>query len=205
MVTAEAVEPGDRIWTVPNALSFLRLLGVPVLLWLILAEHADRVAFVLLMASGISDYLDGQLARRLHQTSRLGALLDPLADRLYIASTVIALTVRGVVPVALLVVLALRDVVLAATLPALRRVGLKALPVSYLGKAATLNLLYAFPLLLLGGGGGHHGALETAVRPLGWAFVLWGTALYWTAAAVYLVQVRRLTSSRGPTRLEAAS
>lgn len=190
----------DRVLTVPNVLSALRLLGVPVFLWLVLGPHHDRVAFVLLMVSGATDYLDGYLARRLHQVSRLGALLDPLADRLYIASTVLALTIRDVIPLWLLLVLVARDLYLAALLPVLRRHGYGPLPVSYLGKAATFNLLYAFPFLLLSSG---HDALATWTRPTGWAFALWGTALYLYAAGLYTAQVRDLVADH-PSAAAAA-
>jgi CDP-diacylglycerol--glycerol-3-phosphate 3-phosphatidyltransferase len=187
-----AVETGaaaERVLTVPNLLSFARLGGVPVFIWLVLGPHEDRIAFVLLMFSGFTDYLDGYLARRLHQTSRLGTLLDPLADRLYVASTVVALCIRGITPWWLLGVLAARDIVLATFLPLLQRAGYGPLPVSYLGKAATLNLLYAFPLLLLIAA---HDTLATVARPLGWAFVLWGTVLYVVTGALYVAQATRL-------------
>lgn len=200
----DATPPGgdavDRVLTVPNVLSALRLLGVPVFLWLVLGPHHDRVAFVVLMVSGATDYLDGYLARRLHQVSRLGALLDPLADRLYIASTVLALTIRHVIPLWLLLVLVARDLYLAALLPVLRRHGYGPLPVSYLGKAATFNLLYAFPFLLLSSG---HDALATWTRPIGWAFALWGTALYLYAAGLYTAQVRDLVADH-PSAAAAA-
>ncbi|MHB8340280.1 MAG: CDP-alcohol phosphatidyltransferase family protein [Mycobacteriales bacterium] len=175
--------------TIPNALSALRLAGVPVFLVLVLGPHADGAALIVLLVSGLTDYLDGKLARLLHQESRLGQLLDPLADRLYILSTIVALTVRGIVPIWLAVVLGSRDLVLVAFLPVLHRLGYGPLPVHYLGKAATFNLLYAFPLLLLAAG---HGTLATVARPLGWAFTLWGTSLYWWAAVLYGVQVRQL-------------
>jgi CDP-diacylglycerol--glycerol-3-phosphate 3-phosphatidyltransferase len=185
----EAGAAAERVLTVPNLLSFARLGGVPVFIWLVLGPHEDRIAFVLLMFSGFTDYLDGYLARRLHQTSRLGTLLDPLADRLYVASTVVALCIRGITPWWLLGVLAARDIVLAAFLPLLQRAGYGPLPVSYLGKAATLNLLYAFPLLLLIAA---HDTLATVARPLGWAFVLWGTVLYVVTGALYVAQATRL-------------
>jgi cardiolipin synthase len=182
---AEPVEEGcrmtaptasDRIWTIPNALSALRLVGVPVFLWLVLG--------------GISDYLDGKLARVLNQMSRLGVLLDPLADRLYILSTIIALTIRGIVPVWFAVLLLARDAALLALPPLLRRIGVGVtLPVHYLGKAATFNLLYAFPLLLLSAGDSW---LATAARPVGWAFAIWGTALYWWSGLLYFVQAGQL-------------
>ena len=98
----------DRIWTIPNMMSFARLLGVPVFLWLLLAEQADGWAFVLLVLAGISDWLDGAVARATGQVSRLGELLDPLADRLYIAATVIGLAMRGIIPWWLVIVLTAR-------------------------------------------------------------------------------------------------
>ncbi len=186
----------DRIWTVPNVLSFLRLLGVPLFLWLILQDDptADYWAVALLMVSGFTDYLDGVLARRLHQISRLGQLLDPLADRLYIIATLLGLALRDIVPWWLVIALLARDVVLAATLPILRRLGYGPLPVHFLGKAATFNLLYAFPLLLLGDGSG---TLALVARVVGWAFAIWGSALYWWAGLLYLWQVRQLAREAG--------
>ena len=87
-----------RVVTVPNALSVLRLLGVPLFLWLLLGPHADIAALVVLALSGLSDWADGVLARKLHQESRLGALLDPAVDRLYILATLIGLTLRHIIP-----------------------------------------------------------------------------------------------------------
>jgi len=191
---ASAPAPAARIWTIPNLLSALRLLGVPVFLWLALGPHADWVALAILVFAGISDYLDGYLARALNQTSRIGALLDPLADRLYILATIVALTVREIIPWWLAVAVIGRDVAITLLLVPMRRLGLgTALPVHYLGKAATLNLLYAFPLLLLADG---HGTLSTVVRPLGWAFAIWGTALYWWAGMLYAFQVAGIAWSR---------
>lgn len=180
------------ILTIPNALSAARLLGVPVFLWLLLGPHADGVALAILMASGITDWADGALARRLNQTSRLGALLDPLADRLYILATLLGLCLRHIIPWWLAALIVARDLALLATLPALRRRGLTALPVHYLGKAATFNLLYAFPLLLVGA---HAGTLGDVAKPIAWAFTIWGTGLYLWAGALYLVQVRRLVNA----------
>ena len=181
----------DRVWTVPNLLSVLRLLGVPLFLWLALGPEANGWAFLVLAFGGFSDYADGKIARRFNQTSRLGALLDPAADRLYILATIVALTVRGIIPVWLAVLIPGRDVLLAVTVvPLLRRLGYgPALPVNFAGKAATLNLLYAFPLLLLSVGSG---TLAEVARPVGWAFTAWGTALYWWAGLLYVEQVRRL-------------
>jgi cardiolipin synthase (CMP-forming) len=183
----------DRIVTWPNALSAARLAGVPVFLWLIIGPRtatADWIAVGILAAAGLSDWLDGKLARMLNQTSRLGQLLDPAADRLYIAATLIGLAVRAIIPWWLVGLLAARELAVGAALWLLRQqTGYAALQVSLVGKAATLCLMYAFPLLLLGA---HAWDAATAVRVLGWAFAIWGTALYWWAALLYLTQVRGL-------------
>jgi cardiolipin synthase len=188
----------DRVLTIPNALSALRLAGVPVFLWLVLGPRtaaADYWAVALLIVAGATDWLDGKLARALNQGSRLGQLLDPAADRLYIVATLVALAVRAIIPWWLLGILALREVVVGVALAVLkRRTGLGTLQVSFVGKAATLCLLYAFPLLFLGD---HPGWGGTLARVIGWAFAIWGTALYWWAAMLYLTQVRRLGATGG--------
>jgi cardiolipin synthase len=176
----------NRVWTLPNALSVLRLLGVPVFLWLLLGPEADGWAVAVLMLSGFSDWLDGKLARWLDQSSKLGALLDPAADRLYIVCTLVALALRDVVPVWLVALLLGREVVLGVMLLVLRWYGYPPLQVHYLGKAATLLLLYAFPGLLLADGSGR---LATAIEPFAWAFTIWGTALYLVAGIFYAIQV----------------
>jgi cardiolipin synthase len=176
----------DRVWTVPNALSVLRLLGVPLFLWLLLGPEADRWAVAVLMVSGFTDWLDGKLARWLDQSSRLGALLDPAADRLYIVSTLVALALRGIVPGWMVALLLGREVVLGVMLLVLRAYGYPPLQVHYLGKAATLLLLYAFPGLLLADGTGW---LATVIEPFAWAFTIWGTALYVLAGLFYVIQV----------------
>jgi cardiolipin synthase (CMP-forming) len=179
----------DRVVTIPNILSFVRLLGVPLFLWLVLGPHADGWALVVLLVSGVTDYLDGKLARSLNQTTRLGQVLDPVADRLYILAVVIGLAMRDIIPWWLAVALPMRDVFLWCLVPFLRTRGYSALPVHFLGKAATANLLYAFPLLLLGDGSG---VLALLAKVFGWAFAIWGTALYWWAGVLYAWQVRTL-------------
>jgi cardiolipin synthase len=182
----------DRVWTVPNALSILRLLLVPVFAVLILTER-DAAAIVVLMVSGFTDYADGKLARRFGQVSRLGQLLDPSADRLYILVTLLGLAYRDVVPWWLVGALVVRDLALTASLPVLASHGHGPLEVTYLGKAATFNLLYAFPLLLLGSG---EGTLAEAALAVGWGFAWWGTALYVYTGLDYLRQVAGLVRDR---------
>src|SRR5215475_14526670 len=138
-------EAGDRILTIPNAISVARLAGVPVFLWLVLGlPHTaakDWWAVGLLIASGLSDWLDGKIARALNQQSRLGQLLDPAADRFYIVATVISLAVRAIIPWWLVAVLAVRELLLGVVLLLLRRRGWGPLQVSFAGKTATLCLL----------------------------------------------------------------
>jgi cardiolipin synthase len=175
-----------RVLTVPNLFTFLRLAGVPLFLWLVLGAHADGWAVVVLAVGGSSDWVDGFLARRLNQTSRLGELLDPLADRLYIVATVIALTIREVIPLWFTLALLARELLLGACLLVLRRYGYGPPPVHYVGKAATFILLFALPtLLLLKVSPG----TEWWTYPAGWSLAWWGLVLYWIAALIYVVQV----------------
>lgn len=174
----------DRTLTLPNVLSTIRLLGVPIFLWAIVAGH-DVVALVTLMASGLTDYMDGKIARKFHMESRLGQFLDPIADRLYILTTLIGLAWRDIIPVWLVLVLISREVAMALMLLYLRSRGQVGLPVHFVGKAATFNLLYAFPLLLLGQA---DGVAAAVALPLGLAFAVWGTALYLWSGALYLAQ-----------------
>ena len=186
-----------KIWTVPNALSVLRLLGVPLFFYLVLGPEADGWAVILLGISGATDYLDGVIARRYGQESAIGRLLDPAVDRLYIVAVLVGLALRDIVPWWLVLGLFARDLVLGAALLVLRRHGYGPPPVHFIGKAATFCLLYAFPLLFLGDG---DGAWATVARVLGWAVVVWGTGLYWWAGVLYLVQVRRLVSPKATVK-----
>lgn len=177
----------DRVWTIPNLLSFLRLLGVPLFLYLLLAHPPhDGWALVVLAVSAFTDWADGKLARLLGQYSKLGELLDPAADRLYIFATLIAFVVRDFIPWWVAALIIGRDLVLAVGLRVVRLHGYQALPVHYLGKAATFCLLYAFPLLLLAQGGS---ALARLAQPFGIAFTVWGMLLYLWSGALYVGQV----------------
>ena len=201
MVERETGEHGtagrvsDRVLTIPNALSLVRLIGVPVFLWAIFAER-DVLALVVLAGSGLTDYLDGKLARAMGLESRLGELLDPIADRLYILTTIVGLAWRDIIPWWLVAILVAREVFMAVVMLRVRSLGQIGLPVHFVGKAATFNLLYAFPVLLLA-------QVSESVRewaePLGWAFVWWGTALYWLGAYIYVLQLRDLREFRART------
>ena len=191
MGTAVTRDRTREVLTIPNVLSMLRLGLLPVFLWLVLGPDAHGPAVVVLMVIGISDWLDGALARKLDQASPLGAVLDPVADRLYVLVAVVGLAASDAIPVWLALFLAARDLVLWGLVPVLRTRGYSALPVHFLGKAATAALLYAFPLLLLGTG---DSTVEVGARVLGWAFAIWGTGMYWWAGVLYAWQVRTLVT-----------
>ena len=189
----DATQPvSSRVLTVPNALSALRLVGVPVFLWAILTEQ-DTLAIVLLVASGITDWLDGRIARQYGLVSRVGQLLDPIADRLYIVTTLLGLAWREIIPWWLVAVLLARELFMAVVVLIAKRHGWVGLPVHFAGKAATFNLLFAFPLLLLADG---DGTWAHIAEPVGWAFVWWGTALYWLSGILYALQLRHLLATR---------
>jgi cardiolipin synthase len=174
-----------QLRTIPNLLSLLRLAMVPVFLWLVLSGQ-EGLALITLVVASATDYLDGYLARKLNQTTRLGELLDPAADRLYILATLIGLAVTGNIPIWLPFVIIGRDVLLALTVPVLAKYGYGPLPVHYLGKAGTFALLYAFPLLLLAQ---VWQSAQFVILPLSWAFAIWGIGLYWWSGVLYVKQV----------------
>ena len=180
----------DRIWTIPNVISFVRLLGVPLFLYLLLGpHHHDVAAVIVLVLGGTTDWVDGYVARRMNSVSRLGELLDPFADRLYILATLVAFTVREVVPWWLTTALLLREAVLGVALLVLRRHGYGPPPVHYVGKTGTFMLLGAFPVLLLAEA---VPSIHAVAGPIGWGFAWWALGLYWAAAVLYLAQTRQL-------------
>ena len=168
--------------TIPNALTFLRFLGIPLFIWLALDQRADGWAILVLMIGGATDYFDGKLARALNQESRFGEIADPTIDRLYIAATIIVLYIRDAIPLWVILVLVARDVAMAILALVIQIRGLPTLQVTYLGKAATFNLLYAFPFLLLALNPNWFG---TVAFIFGWAFTGWGVALYVATAIGY--------------------
>jgi cardiolipin synthase len=187
----------NRIATVPNAISALRLAMVPVFIYLVI-QHRDVWAITLMALSGVTDWLDGFAARRLRQYSRLGQLLDPAADRLFILSTVFLLGWRTIIPWWLVASLAAREAIMGITLLVLKFKGINPPAVVFVGKAATFALMYAFPLLLLAE---QASWVKDAAWVLGWAFAIWGLLLYWFACGVYLVEsYRALVLVRGPQR-----
>jgi cardiolipin synthase len=181
-------EVSSRVVTVPNVLSFIRLLLVPVF-FVLIVRGDDFWALVLLVVSSITDYVDGQIARRFNQITRLGQLLDPAADRLLILAALIGLAVRDVIPWWLFTVIVARDAMLIVLGLVLANHGYGPLPVHHLGKFATFCLFYALPILMLGQA--FHQAQWITV-PVGWSFLLWGAFLYWWAGVLYLRETVRV-------------
>ncbi len=180
--------PSDRVWTVPNAISGVRLLTIPLFAWLALVPEQDAAAALVLVIGGITDFVDGYLARRWNQVTRLGQLLDPIADRLSTITVLVVFLIRGIVPPWFVALLVLRDVVLAVQMGRLKGRGVTGLPVNFVGKAATFNLMIAFPLLLWGAD--PQALIEEVARVAGWAFALWGTGMYLYSGALYMRQSR---------------
>ncbi|WP_245736655.1 CDP-alcohol phosphatidyltransferase family protein [Micromonospora pattaloongensis] len=185
--------------TIPNLISFARLAGVPLFLYLFLGARADVAAIVVLALGGTTDWVDGYIARRLRQVSRLGELLDPLADRLYILATLVAFTAREVVPWQFTAALLAREAMLGVCLAVLRRYGYGPPPVHYVGKTATFILLAAFPVLLLAGTTG-----SAVAGAIGWGLAWWGLVLYWAAGALYVVQAVALVRAARHAAVEPA-
>ncbi len=181
----------EQFLTLPNLLSLLRLALVPVFLLLLINEKFALAIGALALAS-LTDFLDGYFARKWNQITRLGQLLDPAADRLYIFSTLVGLAYVGQIPAWIVVVIFARDAMLAVAYVVLANFGYGPLPVHYLGKTATFALLYAFPLLLMAK---IWTGAEFVLLPVAWAFALWGVGLYWWAGFVYLRQVREVVKN----------
>lgn len=188
----EIDELPDRVFTIPNLLSVIRLALVPVFLWLLLGPQADGWALAILVYAGVSDWADGKIARLFDQSSRYGALLDPAADRLYTLATVVAFVVRDIIPWWVAAVLVGRDLMVGLCIWVLGRRGFAPPEVNYIGKAATFNLLYAMPLMLLAQGGSD---FATLTRPFAYAFAIWGGALFVWSGLLYLVQTRAAVRS----------
>ena len=197
---AESTAVSSRILTVPNLLSFFRLLMVPVFLYLIIVGE-DLIALVVLVVSTATDFLDGLIARRFGQVTRLGQLLDPAADRLFIFVALVGLAIRDILPWWLVAIIIGRDLLLVVIGVALANVGHGPLPVHHLGKTATFCLFWGLPVIVLG-----HAfpQLAVATDPIGWAFALWGAFLYWWAGVIYLHQAIGILRKSRKTRPSAS-
>jgi cardiolipin synthase len=190
MRVQEPVVRTDLVWTLPNVLSGIRLLTIPLFAWLALVPQQDALAALVLALGGATDFFDGMLARRWNQVTRLGQLLDPIADRLSTVTVLVVFLIRDVVPLWFVALLVLRDAVLTVEMGRLKSRGITGLPVNFIGKAATFNLMISFPLLLWGAD--PQTVIEELARIAGWAFALWGTGLYLYSGALYIRQTREV-------------
>lgn len=188
MTGAEGTVVSSKVLTVPNLLSMLRLALVPVFL-VLLVRGEDAWALLVLAVASLTDFLDGFLARRFGQITRLGQLLDPAADRLYIFAALLGLAWRDLVPWWIVLVIVGRDVFLLGLGVVLANYGFGPLPVHQLGKVATFCLFYALPMIMLGEA---FPAVSWWSLPVGWAFGLWGAFLYWWAGIIYAVETARV-------------
>ncbi|MFM1786335.1 MAG: hypothetical protein RL228_285 [Actinomycetota bacterium] len=177
------------MWTIPNIVSFARLLGIPALLYFGLVEQNDLIAFWIFAIASITDWLDGFLARKLNQFSEIGALLDPIADRLYIVTAIAVLLVRDLIPTIAVVLIVAREIWLLVLQVRNRRAGFEPPKVHYVGKAGTLLLLYSLPAIFLGN---LRFELSWVFEHLGTAFLWWGIAVYWYAGFLYRNQMQQL-------------
>ena len=182
---AYSPEARDVILTVPNAISLLRILSIPVIAWLI-AEHRMLLALVVMAVSAASDGIDGMLARRLNQVSRIGQILDPIADRLLILCSVLALGVAGAIPWWMIIVIGLRDLVMAVQILWMAQYGYGPLPVHFVGKTGTALLMIAIVALIVADMG--TGILFTVLHLAALAVGIWGVCMYWLAGYIYFRQ-----------------
>ncbi|RRR98379.1 CDP-alcohol phosphatidyltransferase family protein [Glycomyces terrestris] len=192
---------GWGVWTWPNLVTAVRLLGIPLFCYLLLAtQYYWQAAVVLAVGSG-TDWVDGQLARHLNQVSRLGRLLDPFVDRLYILTALLALTYTGLLPWLFTLAALAREAVMVAMVIVLRWHGHAPPQVHFLGKAATAVVFCSFPVLVIAG---LVPEADFWAKPFGWALAWWGLGLYWLAAIVYLRQAAGLLKAGRP-RTEIAA
>jgi cardiolipin synthase len=193
----------DRIWTLPNAVTLVRLACIPLFLWLLFGANRQSAAAVLLAALGATDWVDGQLARRLHQVSTVGKVLDPTADRILVVTGVIAVTVAGAVPVWFAVLTLAREVLVSVAVLVLASMGAKRIDVLWIGKAGTFALMFAYPAFLLG-----HGTAgwQDVVRLIAWVTGLLGLTMAWVAAFSYVAPARKaLAEGRAARRAQGVS
>jgi cardiolipin synthase (CMP-forming) len=188
----------DRILTVPNVVTVMRLLCVPIFLWLLFDQHERAAAAVLLGALGATDFVDGYIARHFHQVSTVGKVLDPLADRVLLMTGVAAILVDGSVPLFVAWAALVREVLVAGAFLLLAALGARRIDVQWAGKAGTFGLMFAFPFFLIG----HDKSFvfHSALHVLGWCCAIPALVLAWYAAVTYVPMARRaLKEARLPS------
>jgi len=181
----------SRILTVPNVLSVFRLLLIPVFLALLI-QGRDAAALIVIAVASVTDFLDGFLARKLNQITRLGQVLDPAADRLYLFAALLGLAWREVIPWWFVLIVVARDVFMLALGILLTSEGSGLLPVRRIGKVATFCLFCWLPLVMLA----YAAPIMAWAEPVGWVFGVVGAVLYWWAGIIYAVETTRVIRTR---------
>ncbi len=196
-------DPGlNRIVTVPNAITLVRLACIPLFLWLLFGASRPAAAAVLLAGLGATDWVDGFVARRYHQVSTVGKVLDPVADRVLVVTAVIAITLHGAVPVWFGTATLAREVVVSVAVLLLASLGAKRIDVLWVGKAGTFALMFSYPAFLLSDG---NAGWQTPVLVLAWVTGGIGLVLAWVAAASYLPVAKRALADGRRARSEGMS
>ena len=179
----------DRVWTVPNLISLVRLACAPLFLWLLFWADAFWAATILLGVLGASDWVDGWIARRYHQGSELGKILDPTADRVLLLTAAVALIVDDRIPRWYGILMLAREVVIAALTLALAAAGASRIDVLWVGKAGTFCTMFSFPAFLAASI--THGTAHDVLWVTAWVFAVPGLVLSYYAAIRYVPAARR--------------
>lgn len=177
----------DRVATVPNLLSLVRILLIPLFVFLIVHRGTELAGLLLLGAVSSTDWIDGYIARRTGQVSNLGKLLDPVADRLALGAAIVAFVLRDAVPLWVALLILVRDaVILVAGIALLLRFRAR-IDVRWIGKAGTFGLMWAVPALAWG----HFELWPGAViRTLGWIALVPALSFYYAATVAYAIDAR---------------
>jgi cardiolipin synthase len=178
----------DRIFTVPNVITLVRLLCIPLFVWLLFGAHRQTAAAILLALLGATDWVDGFVARRYGQVSTFGKVLDPTADRILVGTAVISILIYGAVPLWFGIATIAREVLVSAMVLLLAAMGAARIDVLWVGKAGTFGLMFAYPTFLLGDG---TAGWQEPIRVIAWVTGLIGLALAWWAAGSYIAPARR--------------
>ena len=180
----------SRVFTIPNLISFARLGLIPLFGWLFVSGEHDRSAFIVVMVIGSTDWVDGFVARRTGQVSKLGKLIDPLADRIAIVIVMLLFAFRGIVAWPVAATILARDALVALVFPVLEARGVPRIAVNLVGKAATLliyfGLGFAMSTLVI------TGRPSTYLHMISSVFLVCGAVLYWVAGVTYVLELRRV-------------
>jgi cardiolipin synthase len=192
----------SRILTLPNIITFVRLACLPVFLWLLFVQDDRVAAAILLGVLGITDFVDGYIARHFHQVSELGKVLDPTADRLLFIVGVGGIMIDGAAPLWFCLLVLLRELLVGGALVVLTLFGMKRFDVSWWGKAGTFGLMIAFPAFLLSAA---DVAVSDVMTVIAWGFGIPALVLSYYAAFTYIPVMRRNLAEGRAARSQATA